>query len=306
MNTSFSVVVCTYNPVSSIFSKCLESIVQAARINPPTEIIIVDNNSNNNFFNEDYFIEFMHQPNTSLVKEEKQGLTPARLKGIDVSSGEIIIFIDDDNFIAPNFFLEGINIASQYPFIGAWSGQVELIFEEKPEDWTKKYWGLLVHREFSTNRWSNLPHNDYTMPCGAGLFIRRSVGNAYKSLHTEGKRLIQLDRSASSLLSGGDNDLAACACDIGMGVGLFNNISLKHYIPRNRLSIEYLLKLTTGITASALIFRSFRGETPTPKTWKNKLANVLRLALMKPIERKFFIAFLKGEEIGVNLLKSKK
>lgn len=303
---NLSVVICTYNPSQHIFASCLEAIVEATKLYNPLEIIVVDNNSNNNFFDEEYFKNFMKRSNTTLIHEKKQGLTPARLRGIEASSGEIIVFIDDDNVIDANFFIEGMKIANEYSFIGAWSGQVRLIFEEKPPEWTKKYWGLLVYREFSINKWSNLPHNDETMPCGAGLFVRKEVASRYTLLHLEGKRFIQLDRSATSLLSAGDNDLAACACDLGMGVGLFRNISIQHFIPKSRLELQYLLKLTTGIAASSLVFKSFRGEMPPNKTWKNKIANTLRLALMTSRDRAFYSAVLKGHELGVKLLKHEK
>ena len=302
--SNFSVIVCTYNPNKYIFEQCLNSILQAAKICRPNEIIIVDNNSNNRFDQEKYFRGFIEASNAKLINEPKQGLTPARLRGIASSSSEILIFIDDDNIVKSDFFQKGIEIANKYPFIGAWSGQVKLKFEEEPPAWTKRYWGLLVHRDFSIDKWSNLPLLDDTMPCGAGLFVKSVVASAYQQLHEQGMRGIQLDRTANSLLSGGDNDLAACACDLGMGVGLFNQIILEHYIPKSRLERKYLLNLASGIAASSIVFKSFRGETPPLKSWKNKIADLLRLMFMKSTERAFYLAVLKGQKQGFELLKN--
>jgi hypothetical protein len=175
-----------------------------------------------------------------------------------------------------------------------------------PENWTKKYWGMLVHREFKADRWSNLPLLAETMPCGAGLFVRRQVADYYWKLHKEGKRGFQLDRSGSSLLSAGDNDLAACACDIGLGVGLFSNLIIDHYIPAKRLTKEYLLKLAECIAASTIVFRSYRGDFPVKSTLKNKIANFLRLILKNNIDRQFFLAIIKGEKIGKSILNDDK
>ena len=303
MKVSLSVIICTYNPDEFIFSKCLHAIETASLNFAPTEIIIIDNNSTNNFQEKNYLKKFLEKNQYArIIKEEKQGLTPARLKGIQEAHGEILVFVDDDNFVEPDFFKNGIEIALNNPQIGAWSGQVKLVFETEPEPWTKKYWGLLVYREFSINKWSNISQYNETMPCGAGLYVRKSVALFYNNLHQLGKRNIQLDRSVNSLFSAGDNDLAACACDIGFGVGLFKDIIVKHYIPRKRLKLDYLLKLTEGISASAVVFNSFRGDLPKIKTLKNKIACVFRYLLMTNLQKAFAKAHKKGEERGINLL----
>ena len=50
-------------------------------------------------------------------------------------------------------------------------------------------------------------------------------------LNQTGKRSFQLDRTGNSLISGGDQDLAACACDLGYGVGVIAALRLTHLIP---------------------------------------------------------------------------
>jgi hypothetical protein len=140
------------------------------------------------------------------------------------------------------------------------------------------------------------------MPCGAGLFVRKEVADYYLELNDRGKRNIQMDRSGKSFFSGGDNDLAACACDIGMGVGLFHELTLRHFIKKERMDMEYLLKLAHGISASAVVLRAFRNEFLPPVTTKNKVANFIRRLFMNPIERKFFMASLGGEETGRRIL----
>ena len=133
------------------------------------------------------------------------------------------------------------------------------------------------------------------MPCGAGLFVRRKVAEQYYYLHQSGKRDIQLDRSGSSLFSAGDNDIAACACDIGLGVGIFDSLLVEHFIPKNRITTDYLLKLAEGIAHSGVIFRSFRGELPKEPTIKTHLANRLRLIMKDKVSKQFQRAVYKGE-----------
>ena len=299
---SLSVIICTYNPVITIINQCLLAIKKASTLSKPQEIILIDNNSNNHFTEDNKFQLLVVELGIKLINEPKQGLTPARLRGIKEAKEDLLVFIDDDNFIEPNFFEKGLTISTSYPFIGAWSGQVKLVFEQEPQPWTKPYWGMLVWREFTENKWSNFPHLPDTMPCGAGLFVRKQVATHYYHLHESGKRNIQLDRSGKSLFSGGDNDLAACACDIGMGVGIFHEFVVNHYIPNNRLTEAYLLKLAEGIAASTVVFKSFRGELPLPVNAKNKFANFLRAQLKKGVAKKMYQAVLNGEKLGVEII----
>jgi glycosyltransferase involved in cell wall biosynthesis len=298
---SISVIICTFNPRREVFSRCLHAIKEATMLQEVKEVIIVDNNSSPALAETDYIREYLAE-GFKVVVEEKQGLTPARLRGIKESSGELLVFVDDDNFIKPDFLLKGFEIAKAYPFIGSFSGQVRLIFETPPPEWTYRYHGMLVQREFESDIWSNLPNMPVTMPCGAGLFVRTAVAGHYRSLHELGKRNIQLDRTGNSLFSGGDNDLAACACDIGSGVGLFHELKLDHFIPAARLEKRYLLKLAKGIAASSVVFRSFRNEMPEPMTPKRVLANRLRMLTMPRLEREFFRANAEGEDEGRRIL----
>jgi glycosyltransferase involved in cell wall biosynthesis len=300
---SLSVIICTYNPKPDIFSKCLNCIVEASKQYAPHEIIVVDNKSDKPVSGENYIIEHLkYSALTRIVVEEKQGLTPARLRGIKESHGSVLVFIDDDNFIKPDFLINVMKIAEEAPYIGSFSGQVKLIFEVRPPAWTRRYWGLLVYREFKGSRWSNLPHLPETMPCGAGLVVRREVAEQYTYLHNAGKRNVQLDRTGASLLSAGDNDLAACACDVGLGVGIYDSLVLEHYIPGSRLTKDYLLRLAESIAHSAIVFKSFRGEFPIEPTFKRRVANKLRVILKKGVQREFQKAVFKGEHEARALL----
>ena len=153
-------------------------------------------------------------------------------------------------------YLETVQrVAEEKPFLGSWSGQCRPEFEEPPPEWTRRYWGNLVIRQFDQDVWSNLPRLGETMPCGAGLCARREVAQHYLHLHEAGKRSMLLDRMGDSLVSGGDNDLAACACDLELGVGLIKALKLTHLIPKQRLTLDYLSRLAESIQFSSISTR---------------------------------------------------
>jgi glycosyltransferase involved in cell wall biosynthesis len=296
-----SVIICTYNPQETVFKKCLHAVQSALANLDDAEVLIIDNNSSVPVEQLPWISRYLDR-RWRIMVEDEQGLTPARLRGIKESKGDLLVFVDDDNFVRSDFFERGLDIARDKTYIGAYSGQVNLVFEVEPEAWTERYWGMLVFRRFEKDLWSNLPHLEASMPCGAGLFVHRQVALFYLSLHIEGKRKIKLDRSGTSLLSAGDNDLAACACDLGLGVGLFSSLWLDHYIPAKRLTKPYLLALAKGIAASTIVFKSYRQEFPVARTMKNKIADGIRLIMKDGISRDFHLAVLDGEALGRKLL----
>lgn len=301
---AISIIICTYNPDIKILDGVFNSLKKALNYISHYEVLVIDNNSSNNFLSDVKLSSYLNNDYWKVISESKQGLTPARLRGIVESKNELICFIDDDNFVEENFFNVGIQIANEYPFIGAWSGQVKLKFEVEPAQWTHKYWGMLVHRVFNGNKWSNLPHFSETMPCGAGLFVRKQVAEFYFKLHEQGKRNIQLDRSGGSLFSGGDDDLATCSIDIGLGVGLFHELILEHYIPVKRTTREYFLKLAEGIATSSIILTSFRNQVkPETTSFKRQLANFVRDLFLSNIDKEIQRAVRRGEKLGYQIVK---
>ncbi|MEP7067389.1 MAG: glycosyltransferase, partial [Gemmatimonadota bacterium] len=250
-------------------------------------------------------IDLSWHPQSRCVREEESGLTRARLRGIAEATGDLLIFVDDDNVIDPDFLEQAIRIYDSRPDIGSWSGASRPGFDEPAPSWTRRHWGNLVIREVPRDMWSNLPMLPDTMPCGAGLCVRRAVAQHDALLHREGKRRFALDRNGTSLLSGGDNDLAACACDIGLGVGIFGALRLTHLIPANRLRESYLVSLAENIALSSVILRSFRmPNAVAPLTLKRRFADSLRSAIMSSRDRRVFKAVRRGERRARELLAS--
>jgi hypothetical protein len=77
----------------------------------------------------------------------------------------------------------------------------------------------------------------------------------------------ELDRKGTSLVSGGDSDLAFTAIDRGLSIGLSPQLSLRHLMPKGRLELSYLERLLEGISASSPIVLHLHGvKTIAPTT----------------------------------------
>jgi hypothetical protein len=291
MSLDISVITCTHNPRPDYLKQVLDALKGQTFDQQRWEYLLVDNASADPI---ETRVDLSWHPNARHVRESQLGLTHARLAGIKESVGDILVFVDDDNVLDADYLVQTLRIGNDWPKLGSWSGQSRPGFEAQPPEWTKRYWGNLVIRNLDRDSWSNLPHLPETMPCGAGLCVRRSVADYYAHLHASGKRPFILDRTGSSLMSAGDNDLAACACDAGLGVGLFQALNLTHLIPQIRLQEEYLIRLVESIAYSGVIFRSFRSSEVNQVRRVRRAVDIARQFFMSRRDRQFFLASRRG------------
>ena len=95
-----SVIVPVYN-VRSYLKKCFDSIVQQNYRN--LEIILIDDGSTDGSGN--LCEELAHQDNrVRVIHKRNGGLGSARNAGIDAANGEILSFIDSDDWIEPGMY----------------------------------------------------------------------------------------------------------------------------------------------------------------------------------------------------------
>jgi hypothetical protein len=294
-----SVIICTYNPRPDYFERCLAGLLLQTLASEFWELIIVDNASAPG---KAPHSDLSWHPHARLLNEPILGLTQARLRGIQEAVGELMVFVDDDNVLDANYLETAYLITEKKPFLGSWSGQCRPEFEGPPPEWTRRYWGNLVIREFDRDVWSNLPRLGETMPCGAGLCVRREVAQYYLRLHEAGKRSMLLDRVGDSLVSGGDNDLAGCACDLGLGVGLIAALKLTHLIPRQRLTLDYLSRLAEHIQFSSLILDAERGLPIPARGIVGAIADQFRLHRARGPHRDIMRATYRGRAAAMRYL----
>lgn len=288
-----SVILCTHNPRPDYLTETLKGLRAQSLPLLEWELLIIDNAS---IRGSEPSPDLSWHPKARLLREDKLGLTPARLRGIREAEGELYVFVDDDNVLDPDYLDAALRIAEIHPFLGAWSGQCIPAFEEPPPEWSRRYWGNLAVREFKEDLWSNLPRLAETMPCGAGLCVRQEVAQYYLDLHNRGDREYQLDRTGDSLVSGGDNDLAACACYLKLGVGLISSLKLRHLIPPDRLTVEYMTRLAEGIAFSSVLLDAKCGLSPKRPSVGRRICDQIRLFGLNRIDRSIQRGVTRGRE----------
>lgn len=299
MTPELSVIVCTHNPREASLAATLAALRSQTLATGLWELVVIDNASTDPLASR---LDLAWHPQARILREDRLGLTPARLRGIDEARGALLVFVDDDNVLDDDFLAVARDIARDRPWLGAWSGQCRGGFENEPPDWSRRYWGNLAVREFDEDVWSNLPRLPETMPCGAGLCIRRAAAQHYLALHRDGRRGLQLDRTGDQLLSGGDNDLAACACAVGLGVGLVSALRLTHLIAPGRFTVDYHARLAEGIHYSAVVLDHYWGLPVAPRSLPRRIADWLRALRLGAPHGRILRAAHRGHDRAVRFL----
>jgi glycosyltransferase involved in cell wall biosynthesis len=214
------------------------------------QMILVDNRSEPPLGPQ---VDLSWHPHARIVREEQLGLTAARLRGLAESIGELIVLVDDDNLLAADFLVQALTIAGQHPFLGTWSGQIDLRLEAAAPAPPARLRHLLCERKLDEPVWSNDPAHVHATPWGAGMCIRRPVAKAYAEAAKSNPRRLRLDLHGEKLSYGGDTDIAYTGCAIGLGMGVFPELRLAHLIPAHRCKVEYLLDVVRARAYSEIL-----------------------------------------------------
>lgn len=271
-----TVALCTHNPRPDFLQRTIEGLRSQTLLKSSWTFLIVDNNSTNPLCES----MFAWDGNLQVCREDRLGLVHARLAAIDAAKTDLIVFVDDDNVLDPDYLAECVSIGNQFPRMGAWGGQTRPDFiDGQPEEWTRRWWGYLAISGIGCDFWSSDPVDNRFIPFGAGLVVRRDVAERYAEMVRQSPQRRQLDRVGTALGSCGDTDLALTAVDLGYGVGRFQKLQMIHIIPGGRLTESYLTRLVKGTTCSAIILNSLRPSSnerpPVVKLWRDRLRDLL-------------------------------
>src|SRR5712691_6902938 len=91
-----SVIICTHNPRMDYLARVLTALKEQTRSKELWELLFIDNASDEPLAGRVYL---SWQPNAKHVRETAIGLTSARIRGINESRGNLLVFVDDDNVL---------------------------------------------------------------------------------------------------------------------------------------------------------------------------------------------------------------
>jgi len=298
-----SVVLPTYNPSSERLLSVLEALRAQSLGSESWELLVVDNGSDPPLEGR---IDLTWHSSGRIVREDALGLTRARLSGFHASKGEIVVLVDDDNVLAPDFLEQALRIADVHPELGTWSGSVFPRYERPDLAPPKSLLPLLTIRQLTSDLWSNDVDHHASTPWGAGMCIRQSVLRQYVIDLEARLPGLQLDLEGERLIYGGDTDIAYTGCAMGLGKGVFRALRLEHLIPAQRCGSDYLCRVSEGrgfteVLHTLILTGRLPEEGFSIGRWLREKRSVLRGSL---VERRVARARLKGRSRAMRELRS--
>jgi glycosyltransferase involved in cell wall biosynthesis len=242
-----SVIICSHNPRPDYLARTLASLQAQTLSAAEWELVLVDNNSHERL--SDHWDLSWH-PRARHVAESQPGLTAARVRGIRESRGDLLVFVDDDNVLAPDYLERGRAIQQMHPTLGAYgAGALEPEFETTPPAHLRPWLSMLALRTVPASQVSSNWTDKQCLPWGAGLCVRRMIANTFAE-RVGDLNASSLGRRGDDLFCGEDDLFSFLACQEGLAFGIFPELGVTHLIASRRLTEQYILRLIDGHTYS--------------------------------------------------------
>ena len=248
MNPSFrfSVIFCTYNREKYIFN-AMESIALQDYPRDKYEIVLVNNNSSDK--TEELckaFQEKYPDVNFTYCIETQQGLSYSRNRGIRESRGELLVYVDDDARVFPDYLKAYHDFFEKYPAESVAGGPIIPHYEVNPPKWISHYTEVLLTAYLYKGE-KTIPFKHGRFPGGGNACYRTEVFKKYGLFNTE------LGRKGKSLISAEEKDFFARLFAEKKKVWYVPEAGIYHYIPEQKLTEAHFKKLTYSIGISERI-----------------------------------------------------
>lgn len=238
-----SVIICTYNRDKYIYN-VLKSVAENDFPKQDYEIVLVDNNCNDSTeaecrrFESDY-------PEVAFrrCEERRQGLSYARNCGIGAAEGEILLYVDDDATVNPQYLRSYHDFFQAHGDIDAAGGPILPVYETAEPDWMSHYTRQLVTGKLDLgDKVREFPRDAF--PGGGNAAYRKSVFDRVGCFNVE------LGRKGNSLIGAEEKDLFDRMTSHSMRFFYIPTAVLYHIVPEKKLSRDYFQRLTYSIGVS--------------------------------------------------------
>ena len=283
-----SVAICTYNGAMRVPHVLKVLARQEVNKSLQWEILVIDNASRDNTFDVcERALNKLSVP-AKVVSESEPGLVFARRRAALEAQGDIICFLDDDNFPAQSYVENAINAFARDPVAGVIGGRVVPKWEYPPSPLALSAAGFALAICDLGDKQVEITALGGGI-VGAGMCIRR------KLLHMifESKQMLTSvsGRKGTSLIGGEDLAISILARDLGFKTIYDPRLVIEHVIPKGRMNKSYLQKLYEGIG---------RGQAATRRIydWKARCPLAFGIA-MKDFFRWGYGEIWKNRSIGL-------
>lgn len=231
-----SIIVCCYNSVGRI-EKTLEHIsAQQVPENIPWEIIVVDNSSTDatSIIADKILQDGENYHRSRVLLEPIPGLSSARKKGVEAARYSFIVLCDDDNWLTPGYGARVYELFESLPELGVIGGRGIGVYEVEPPAWLKR-----MEKTYAIGPQAAATGAQKSV-WGAGMGLRKA---AYIDLISLNFKHLNTDRLKNKLTGGGDTEICLALGRMGYVVWYDENLLFKHFVPVERINLEYAKRL---------------------------------------------------------------
>jgi glycosyltransferase involved in cell wall biosynthesis len=275
-----SVIICCYNSQKRIV-ETLRHLAQQESGGLDVEIILVDNNCSDDTvsFAVDLWARLKPGFPLHVIRENMPGLSNARKAGIYQAKGEILVFCDDDNWLAEDYINVAFKTMMEHTDVGACCGQN---FPFPASGTPLPVWFSDFSELYACGRYLTHSGDVTTRKAiwGAGMVIRRTL---IIGMYKNGMVHIMTDRKGSNLSSGGDTEICYWLTFLGWKLWFEEKLKLNHFIEFDRLTVAYRDSLKMALWSSTSILNGF--YDPIRKS-------------LRPLRKMDFVNIFRIDEIG--------
>lgn len=273
MNLSISFIIPTYKNNSSLFT-CVNRLLDISKnLKLSYEVLVVDNYLGNEYIS--VLNDLKSQGAIKSIKNPIIGAHHSRRLGLFNASGEIIVFVDDDNYLERDyvkFIYNTISNNDRDVIIGCASTEAAQInWDELGFHCHSFACGTLENQKFK---------NDIPVYWGAGMAMNRSLATSIfkDDLILEGR----VDKG-SYIMSGEDHEISIRAYFRGAIPHYYKQTGLIHDFNRERLNKIYYDKLQVGFVFAAWTLRLYYSRMDKKLIDKNKLSSYVNNLLISSL-----------------------
>ncbi|MBV8253038.1 MAG: glycosyltransferase [Chitinophaga sp.] len=273
-----SVIICCYNSSERIGDTLRHLANQQVPPDVPWEILLINNAST-----DDTILTAMETwaqcaPSNAVfrvITEVQPGQMYARKRGAQEALFEFLLFCDDDNWLHKDYVMHTYRVMQQDDTIGAAGGRNYPVTnaDEYPE-WFETYKDKYAIG-IPANASGDVSHRGFVL--GAGLITRKSL---FLLINQDTYPSLLNGRNGNSLTTGDDFEYCKRLLLWDFKLYFDKELEMQHFIPRERLTIDYRDRLMAGIEQAGKVLYQYDRAIYLHR--KNRRKNRWRLLFMSP------------------------
>lgn len=239
-----SISICSHNSEQVIEKTLLYLSRQQVSSGRKWEILLIDNRSTDLTLKK---VKVLMAKNPILkskiriVKENRLGISYARLRALISSKYEVISFIDDDNWVTPSWIEKVATIMERYTKVAVCGGQNKSPRLQRKPSWFEKYKECYAIGRQASKTGDITKERGFVW--GAGMSIRKK---AWEEINKKGFKFFLTGRVGITRSAGEDSELCFALRLAGWKIWYEDKLILTHDIDQSRLNWTELRKMFRG------------------------------------------------------------